>query len=225
MIKTGIKIIHCKNQHDASEKALELLLDYIDEKTLLFLSGGSSPKQLYQLIAQHKKLKPGAVALIDERYGLPMHSQSNEKMIMETGMVNYLENEKIPFYGILKEGRMDDATGQYEVAVKDLFKSFPKKIAIMGIGTDGHTAGIKPDLVYDHNRLVVSYDDENGYFGKRITLTFEALSEIEEFIILVFGEEKRKVLAEILRSADQTRIPAVFYTKFPGKVTVLTDLT
>jgi 6-phosphogluconolactonase/glucosamine-6-phosphate isomerase/deaminase len=35
---------------------------------VLFLSGGSTPKTLYEILAKEQKLKAGAVALIDERF-------------------------------------------------------------------------------------------------------------------------------------------------------------
>lgn len=224
MIKNGIEIICCKDKNEASKRALETLLKEVDSSTLLFLSGGTSPDLLYQLIVQSKVLKPGAVALIDERLGLPMHDNSNEKMISDTKLLKYINNEGIPFYRILKNKDMETTSSEYEQTLKDLFKKFPKKIAIMGIGNDGHTAGIKPNLEYDHTKLVATYDDIDGSFGKRVTLTFEALSEIDEFIILVFGEDKKEALEKMFKEPDEKKIPAVFYANNPSKVTILTTL-
>lgn len=223
MTKDGVKIFRYKDKIEASRKALDLLLQAVNQDTLLLLSGGTSPGMLYRLIVRDKVLKPGAVALVDERFGSSMHLNSNEKMIADTGLADYLDNEGIPFYRILKEGNMETVTAQYEETVRGLFKKFPKKVAVMGIGADGHTAGIKPGLEYGQSRLVISYDDKNGPFGKRITLTFEALSEVDEFIVLVFGEEKREALEKMLKEQDQCQYPAVFYTKVPAKVKLLTD--
>jgi len=224
MIKDNVEIIRCKDKKEASEKALELLSKAVDKDTLLFLSGGTSPDLLYQLIARDKKLRPGAIALIDERYGLPMHENSNEKMIESTGLVRHLNNEGIPYFKILKEDNMDIVAEQYEQTIQKLFKKFPKKLAVMGIGSDGHTAGIKPGLDYDHSRWVVAYDDINGPFGKRITLTFEALNEVNEFIIIVFGENKRAILEKMFQEQDIKSLPAAFYAKNSAKVIILTDI-
>lgn len=225
MLKSSVEFIHCEDKKEASKKALEILLKDADQNTLLLLSGGTSPDLLYRLIAENKTLKPGAVVLIDERFGSPMHETSNEKMIFDTGLVEYLKKEGISFYGILKKNDMENIAEQYEQTIRNLFKKFSKKIAIMGIGTDGHTAGIKPLLDYDHTRLVVSYDDINGPFGKRVTLTFEALAQIDEFIILVFGDNeqsKKEVLRKMFQDDDQKLLPAVFYTNVPSKVIILT---
>lgn len=196
---------------DGSKKALKALESVIDKSTLLLLSGGTSPDLLYKMIAESRNLKPGAIALVDERFGKTNHDNSNEKMILETGLFTYIYNEGILIHKILNDWDLDKTTSKYELVIQDLFKKFPKKMAVMGIGADGHTAGIKPGLDYDHKKWVVSYDDK-GVFGKRITLTFEALSQIDEFIILAFGQSKKKALQEML-TQPQNKIPAAFYNK------------
>ncbi len=223
MVKNDLKIIHCGDKNKASQKGLRLLLRDVDDHTLLLLSGGTSPDLLYRLIAQDKTLKPGAVALIDERFGLPMHDNSNEKMIAGTNLLEYFNNQGVPFYGMLKPGEMEDVAEAYGQVVQDLFGKFPKKAAITGIGSDGHTAGVKPGLDYDHTKLVVAYNDA-GSFGKRIILTFEALSKINEFLVLAFGEEKKQALQSMFSNEDKKYLPVVFYTKIPAKTFLLTDV-
>ncbi len=210
-----MKIIKCKDKKEASNKALDLLKDYVDQNSLLLLSGGSSPTLLYKFIAKHRNISLGAVALIDERYGSLMHNNSNEKMISDTGLKDYINKEETPFFRVLNGQGMEATVSEYEQTIKKLFQKFPKKLAIAGIGADGHTAGIKPGLEYDHNRLVVGYNDKDGGFGKRITLSFEALSKINKFIILIFGNSKKKAL---------DKLPSSFYNTISAEVIVLTDI-
>lgn len=203
----SITVIKCGDKTDAAHKAFEFLKKMIEENTLLLLSGGTSPNELYRLIAEDGHLHPGAVAMVDERFGEKMHNNSNEKMIKEAGLVE--------FYQILEEGIDPEQTAiDYEKTVKELFAKYPKKVAVMGIGTDGHTAGIKPDLEYDHSRWVVAYNDEGGYFGQRITTTFECLEQIDEFVLLVFGEEKKSALQKMLEDGffKKAGIPATVFT-------------
>ena len=127
MVKNGVEIIKCQDKNEASEKAFKLLLEDIDRGTLLLLSGGRSPDFLYRLIAKDKTLNPGAVALVDERFGPPMHGASNEKMIFDTGLVSYLSSEGVPFYGILNDDGMENVANQYEQTIRNLFKKFSKK--------------------------------------------------------------------------------------------------
>ncbi len=221
----SVNVVMVKNKIDGSRKALDLLKKVVSKDTLLLLSGGSSPTHLYRLIADEKTLKPGGVVLIDERYGLLMHDKSNEKMIKDSGLLSYLNNEGIPFCGILEDLSLQETVKQFEIKLGQILNKFPKKVAIMGIGADSHTAGIKPDLEYDHFDLVTCFDDELGYFGKRVTITFEGLMKIDKFILLVFGDNKKQALQNIFKKEDQKHFPAVFYAKASAEVTIITDIS
>ena len=63
----------------------------MDDKTLLFLSGGDGILPLYKLIVKDSKhkIKPAAVATVDERWGPPGHENSKEEMIRRTGIYAY----------------------------------------------------------------------------------------------------------------------------------------
>ena len=124
------------------DAAKKVLYKNVDDRTVLFLSGGSTPKFLYQTLAKEKKLKVGAVAMVDERFGSPFHQNSNEKMINDTGFLSYIESENISFYGILKDRLLEETAKDYDKVVQTLFKKFQKRVAILGIGEDGHTASL-----------------------------------------------------------------------------------
>ena len=56
------------------------------------------PQKFYiNILAKERKLNPGAVALVDERYGEKLHENSNEKMISDTGLIGYLHTTEHPF--------------------------------------------------------------------------------------------------------------------------------
>jgi len=41
----------------------------------LYLSGGSTPKELYKRFATAEQITPGAVGMVDERYGEKFHEK------------------------------------------------------------------------------------------------------------------------------------------------------
>src|SRR6266566_3671143 len=92
-----------QNIDQGIEQAKKILYEKVDKKTVLFLSGGKSPKSLYQELAIEKKLHPAALALVDERYGQLMHDNSNELLLRRTNLLNYMRSEQIPFHHILQE--------------------------------------------------------------------------------------------------------------------------
>ncbi|MFH1833340.1 MAG: 6-phosphogluconolactonase [Candidatus Levyibacteriota bacterium] len=235
--KEGVSILTADNIQQELQSAKEILYGVIDKKTVLFLSGGSTPKALYEEIAREKILKPGAVALVDERYGEINHPDSNEKMIRETGFVSYLQSSNVRFYPILENKDFEKTVKDYDETVRLLLSKFPKSVGIFGMGNDGHTAGIAPNkdnfvnplFGKDQENLFVScFDDGNTFqtgFGKRITLTFKAMEMFDFLIIFVFGSSKKNALSLMFKQGSLEEIPSRFYLKpeISKKTLLITD--
>lgn len=218
------------------ELAKEILYKVVDLDTALFLSGGSTPRPLYEILAKEEKLKPGAVALVDERFGKPFHSNSNEKMIQETGLPSYFSENGTLYYPILQKGNDRKTTAsKYSAVVASLFTDFSSRVAVLGIGSDGHTAGLpaeasaKMGIAKKVNKksLVVEYNDTEGIYGERVTLTFKALSRMDILLVLVFGEKKKEALRKMFLPGSLKDLPARFYLQkdIAKKTILITDQT
>lgn len=230
--KDGILVIEAQTLHKANEIASEILEKYSDLKTALFLSGGTTPKKLYELIAQQKSLRAGAVGMIDERFGEKDHRNSNELMIKKTNLLKYFEDQNIRFYPIIQEeAGLENNSSQYDESLRFVFKYFPKTVGILGIGEDSHTAGIPAipsvckRILEDQSTLVTYYDEEDGKYGARITMTFLALSQLDLILILVLGQEKREALKLMFGDGKVEEVPARFYLqpKIAEKTILVTD--
>lgn len=225
-----MKVQKVGNETGGINLAEKILYEKCNKNTVLFLSGGKTPKPLYEMLAKENKLKVGAGALVDDRYSL--HEQySNEFMVRESGLVKFLEEKNTPFYSILRHGlNIKQTASEYNTDVKFLLENFERKIAILGVGTDGHTAGILPlynKLVYytpEENSFVAAFKYSEGEFKERISLNFNALSEMDYLIVLVFGEGKKKALEEMFESGSIEQVPARFLVqKIPEKTILITD--
>lgn len=214
----------------AIERAKEVLYSWIDRKTVLFLSGGATPKSLYNGLAQDKIIRPAAVGMIDERYGKKFHQTSNELMIKETGFLDYLASQNIPFYPILQKNMSRErASEEYDKITRDLFFHFRKSIAVMGIGTDGHTSSIIPnrkdftDPLFEEGKKQLFVGDFNDpvQYKERIGMTFAGLSLIDNFLVLAFGEEKRKALKDIFTEGSLEEVPARFFMQQASSNTII----
>ena len=200
---SNIKFQIVGNAEEGIDSALDFLYKNCDKDTALFLSGGKTPKPLYETLAKEKKLEIGAVAMVDDRYSL--HQQySNEFMIKESGLIKFLESKNIAFYSILKLGlnRVQSAR-EYESDVRFLFEHFKKKIAILGIGPDGHIASITPtlnDLNHLSDQLVTDVKNFPAEIRERITLTLSAISKMDLILVLAFGTEKKKGIKIALKT-------------------------
>src|SRR5689334_13360131 len=121
------------------------------EKFTVALSGGSTPKALFQLLALQPSLpwQNTYVFWGDERHVPPTDSQSNYRMAQEA----LLAKAPIPpqnIFRILAE--MPDAASAaaaYENTVRDFFHlkptEFPRfSLVLLGMGPDGHVASLFP---------------------------------------------------------------------------------
>lgn len=231
----GVIICPVKDANSGINLTKDLLYHVVDKRTILYLSGGKTPKNLYTQLAQEGTLLPGAVGLVDERYGKKFHPNSNEKMISETELLRYLTIRGIPFYPLLQSEKSREETAElYDQKMRELTTIFPKSIAIMGLGSDGHTSGIAPNRknftnpMFDtsqKNLFVSEFDDPKSAYGERVGMTFLGLTMQDLLIVLVFGEDKKKALASMFESGSEQEIPARFYTRpeIAQKTLIITD--
>lgn len=220
-----IEILKVKNRDAGNLKAHEILKDLVDNVTLLALSGGMSPD--YQaMIVKPANILPGAICVVDERYGEPFHKDSNELLLKNFGVIEYCQRKRVDFHKILEGKGIDQTAEDYDQLMAELFVKYPKKVGIMGIGTNLHTAGIFPHLVAVKSDRLVTSETVDDKFPQRITLTLKALGEFDNFIVLVFGEGKREALLKMLdvNENDMQKYPAIFYRKGFAKSWLITDV-
>jgi 6-phosphogluconolactonase len=181
------------------------------------LSGGSTPRRLYQLLAE----TPYRDALLwdrvhwfwgDERFVPWDHVDSNYRMAREA----MLARAPVPpqnIHGIATIGTPDDAARAYERVLKSYYGSEsldPARplfdVEILGLGPDGHTASLFPgtSVLEERERWVAEVVGVKS--EARITLTYPALAISRHTAFLVVGPDKRGVLAEAL--AGDPSLPA-----------------
>ena len=115
---------------------------------------------------------------------------------------------------------------RYEGVVVDLFKRFKKRVGVMGLGSDLHTAGVFPHGAALNSPNYVVADVVENEFPKRISLSLKALGEFTAFIVLAFGEQKRNAIATLLdeKENDMQKYPAIFYRKSKIPAYLITDI-
>ncbi len=161
------------------------------------LSGGTSPRALYAQLAQ-QRLPWNRIEwiLIDERYVPPTSDQSNFRMLNETLFSQipfqpeniYVFNTTLPIPEAIKysQERLQNLTKARHPLID---------ILILGMGKDGHIASLFPGSpALETSSMVASSQTKNSPVEQRLTLTFNALLDSEEVLILAPGEEKKKAL-------------------------------
>lgn len=229
---SGVSVAKVADQQKGFELASNILSKIIDKRSVLYLSGGKTPRELYSKLAGDESLTPGAVGMVDERYGERFHENSNEKMIRDAGLLRYLEIIDIPFYPILQPGLSREETAtEYDAKLRSLQSTFPKHVGVLGIGADGHTAGLPAGVQklkvksQKETNFVEAIDNFLGQFRERITMTFMGLAMLDILLVLVFGPDKRDALKLIFQDGSEEEVPGRFYKRpeIAPKTLLITD--
>jgi 6-phosphogluconolactonase len=177
----------------------------------LVLAGGSTPKPLYETLAQESL--PWAKLHIfwgDERYVPLDHPDSNAAMAKAV----WLDKVGIPTEQIhLMPTHHDDpadAAREYEQTLKQAFGTEQPTfdVVLLGMGDDGHTLSLFP------HTAAVNVSDRLVTIGQkgddpRVTLTAPLVNQSRCVIFLVSGENKQTALTQVLAAeADDNAFPA-----------------
>lgn len=227
-----ITVVKVQDREEGQVKAHEILKPLVDRQTLLVLSGGTSPNYR-RMIVDPEDILPVAVCVADERWGESFHKDSNELFLRNAGIIDFCRKNGIGYHGVLKGGALvkgrtlKEIASEYDRVITKLFSGFSKKVGVMGIGSNLHTAGIFSNSVALHSPDYVVGEEVDDQFRKRITLTLKALGEFSNFVILVFGEEKRSALVKMLDEGqnDMQKYPAIFYRKVKILSFLITDIS
>src|SRR5579872_7365978 len=152
-------------------------------------------------------------------------------MITQTGLLEYLSSQNITFYPIIQKGLSRKADSEeYDQTTSGLFFHFPKSVAVMGIGTDGHISSLAPNRkdftnpMFEEegkNLFVGNFNDTKSDYKERIGMTFAGLSLIDFFLVLAFGKEKQKPLQDMFAQGSMEEVPARFFPQSASQNTVI----
>ncbi len=173
----------------------------------LALSGGSTPVPLYRRLMIDPAFrafpwKRTHVWLADERRVGPEDERSNYRLIREM-LGDHADLPSEQLHRVRTEE--DDAPERYE---RDLLRELSFRpdaddrridFALLGMGSDGHTASLFPHSpALGADALVASNDGPSVTPPPRITLTYRALNEARFLAVLVVGDSKREAIERAL---------------------------
>lgn len=187
----------------------------------LALSGGSTPKRLYQLLTtepSRSQINWDRVEFFwgDERCVPPEHKDSNYRMAREAMLAHLpIPQEHIHRMEAERSDR-DAAARDYEAVLARVFGASSGAeppaldLILMGMGPDGHTASLFPHTqALDETRRWVVPNHVPQLHTDRMTLTRPILNRGREVLFLVAGADKAERLAEVLAGpADTKRLPS-----------------
>jgi 6-phosphogluconolactonase len=176
----------------------------------LCLSGGSTPKALYRLLAQppYRDRFPWYRTDLfwgDERFVPPDDERSNYRMVREA----LLDHVPIPpsnIHAVPTQGSDPHAAAAaYQRDLRGFYgadRLDPERplfdVNLLGLGPDGHTASLFPDteVLEDRTDWVAAVIGAKA--EARITLTYPVLESSRQAAFLVAGAEKAAILDRLM---------------------------
>lgn len=223
--------------HYATEQIVALANAAVTQRGrfLVALSGGSTPQRLYELLAQtpYTTQMPWQQTHLlwgDERLVPPDAPGSNYQQVHDT----ILSHVTIPNANIHRiNGELEPmvAVRDYEMqlaALAEPGRMWPRlDLALMGMGSDGHTASLFPGSNPADGAarpvLAVSADYDNRP-SNRVTLTQAVFNDARHILFLVMGASKAPFLKLVLHGPDDLRnLPPQRIRPKDGTITWLFD--
>jgi 6-phosphogluconolactonase len=177
------------------------------------LSGGSTPKVLYGMLAStySGRMAWDAVHWFfgDERFVPPTDPDSNEHMV-RAAMLDHAPIAPDHIHA-MPTGlpTLDAAAHAYEAALRAFHAARPDQplfdLVLLGIGDDGHTASLFPGkpAVDDLTHWVVAVPEAGlSPFVPRLSLTLPALGSSREVLFLAVGAAKHAILTRVAGGED-----------------------
>lgn len=232
------QLMVCSGKEQLAQQACDWLLRLIgqchresDRCFYLALSGGSTPKRLYELLAE---LPVGTVdwervVLIwgDERNVDVASDESNFRMVRES----LLDRIKIPEQNVLgvpePGGSPAAAASNYELLLKKHFSDAMPRFdcVLLGMGDDVHTASLFPETaaLEENDRWVIE-----NYVEKldcwRITLTANCINAAQNVAFLISGQSKQDALQKLWHGPmEPLKYPSQLIQPTAGQLWFLLD--
>jgi 6-phosphogluconolactonase len=193
---------------EAARRFAELAVAFTSDagRFTVALSGGSTPKAMFQILAE----KPFADSLPwpsiyffwgDERCVPPDHAESNYRMANET----LLSKVPVPRENIFRIPAEDEdherAAASYSETLRKFFAGERPALDLvfLGMGADGHTASLFPGTAaLQAGDRIAAPNYVEKFQSWRITLTASAINMARSVIFLVAGADKAPALKEVI---------------------------
>jgi 6-phosphogluconolactonase len=200
------------------------------------LSGGSTPKVLYALLAEHPSLRNSLpwdkikVFFGDERHAAPGQADSNFQMAADA-MLSKVPLQPEQIHRI--KGEYPDtaqAAMEYEKVIQQQFNLqpgiFPRfDLILLGMGNEGHTLSLFPGTkALRETQRIVTRNWVGKLYTERVTLTAPVANNAANIIFMIAGADKACALKAVLEGPyEPDQLPSQMIAPANGTLSWLVD--
>jgi 6-phosphogluconolactonase len=186
-------------------------------KFCVALTGGNTPRELYRLLASDEYAKEidwsaTQIYLGDERYVPQDHPDSNFGMATAT-LLNHVPIPASQIYPMPTQATASECANDYAQTLQRTVAVNAAGIPVLdlillGMGEDGHIASLFPgaDALDVHDRICAAVFVPH-LAAWRLTLTYPVITAARQRIIMLTGNNKAKILAQVLSDKIANDLP------------------
>jgi 6-phosphogluconolactonase len=192
------------------------------------LAGGSTPRDAYERAAEMDVDWSGATFWFGDDRCVPPDDQHSNYGMFKEAFLDRLEGEPPTVKRIPGERGPSAAADDYERELRGaLGEQTPRlDLALMGLGSDAHTASLFPDddALNETGRVAVGVQNAGMEpYVPRVTLTVPLFNAARELVFLVTGRNKAEAVARAFADPPTPAAPASLIEPGDGSMTVLLD--
>lgn len=230
-------VIKVKDYEEASDKAFEVMKDFIKPGKVLGLATGSTPIGLYQrMVKDHQEngtsYKEIKTFNLDEYVGLPISHPESYYAFMHRNLFDHIdipeENTHVP------SGLGEDLEAQ-AAAYDAMIAKDPVDIQLLGIGSDGHIAFNEPGTAFDSPTHVTdlaesTIKDNCRFFDndiskvptQAVTQGIGTIMKAKNILLIATGANKAQAVKDMINGPVDETCPASILQKHDN-VTIIVD--
>jgi 6-phosphogluconolactonase len=217
---SNLDVVVATDAEDLADRAADWMVTQLaglgHEHLSVCLSGGSTPKRLYQRLARD----PWRGAMPwnrlnwfwgDERF-VPTGDTRSNRLMADAALLDHVPSPPGSRHPIpVDAGSPEACAAAYQAELEAFYDANALEtsrpifdLMLLGIGSDGHTASLFPGkaAVEEEKRWVVAAEAGLEPFVPRITLTLPALAASRAIAFLVSGADKTQALDRIFADED-----------------------
>jgi glucosamine-6-phosphate deaminase len=239
MMGSGLRIVTVEDEVAMGERAAQIIADVVAQRpgAALSVPTGSTPIPMFQELA--RRVEEGSLDLsniqlfcLDEYVGVETtHPKSLTGFLRE----HFLGPARVPEERVhtlpVNEPDLDDGAGRYEAEIE---RAGGLELAVLGLGSNGHIAYNEPGSAADSRTRVIALTPESiaqaeGYFGEwdvptqAMTVGVETLLEARQIVLIVSGEAKADILAQVVNGPMTAHVPGSWFQLAGDRLTVIAD--
>ena len=233
-----INIIKVKDYEEASDKAFEVMKEYLKPGKVLGLATGSTPLGLYaRMVKDYEENGTSYLDIksfnLDEYVGLPITHPESYYAFMHRNLFDHID---IPEENTHVPSGLGDNLEEQAKHYDEMIDENPVDIQLLGIGSDGHIAFNEPGTSFESGTHVTDLvestirdncrffdNDINKVPTQAVTQGIGTIMKAKNILLIATGANKAQAVKDMIQGPIDEACPASILQKHDNVVVIVDE--